>query len=221
MEEIAVSATSLHRKIQFEGHQRSLLKAWKILRTLRSLEYQCFFSSPDALQFVLDKGSWNVGDRLLILRRWQPGVPYSHMDFDKVYFWINIVGLPREFYTVEVAKKFFASVVDAWDTWVKNCEKLSAGVGGNISNNYSFWLMTEGENSDRQEEEQSSETTMSRQGNQARQSSTIEKHVAQGAPKNSYFGHVTSNDGKKSRQTHLILVMGLDLFLVMRLQIIM
>ncbi|CAI9095727.1 OLC1v1031723C1 [Oldenlandia corymbosa var. corymbosa] len=58
------------------------------------------------LLYVLNNGDlWDIDDHLLILKKWEQGSQPKLEDFDKVFFWINIVGLSTEFYTKEVAEK--------------------------------------------------------------------------------------------------------------------
>lgn len=57
------------------------------------------------MQDVLNRGPWNIDNCLLIIKAWHPGFNVDTEDFAHTHFWMNIVGLPREMYTTEVAMK--------------------------------------------------------------------------------------------------------------------
>ncbi|XP_027062606.1 uncharacterized protein [Coffea arabica] len=104
------------KEMNLKGLKGALERAWKrqgfrIFRVQPDV-CQLFFASKKDLQFVLSKGPWNIDNNLLVVKSWFSGVRVNELDFENVFFGVNICGLPWEFYTQEVAMKVASSFRD-------------------------------------------------------------------------------------------------------------
>lgn len=60
--------------------------------------YQFYFQEFDSMMEIVAGEPWNIEDHLLILQLWQEPFQLISDDFYLVEFWVQIWGLPHEWY---------------------------------------------------------------------------------------------------------------------------
>lgn len=68
------------------------------------------FNQEEEAQEVLRKTPWFVMNRLISLQKWDSHVAMKEIQFNKVQFWVQVQGLPVEFFNVRCAEKILAKV---------------------------------------------------------------------------------------------------------------
>lgn len=62
-----------------------------------------FGQEADKLR-VCDKGPWSVKGKHVILKEWNPNVPFDNVEFKETSFWLQVHSLPRRCINLETAK---------------------------------------------------------------------------------------------------------------------
>ena len=69
---------------------------------IRPVGYNLFiiqFQSTEMRNRVLESGSWHIQNKLLIVRKWEPGMRTLDFNMAKLPLWIQLSNIPLEFFT--------------------------------------------------------------------------------------------------------------------------
>lgn len=64
------------------------------------------------MEFVLSSGLWHVEEQLLLLSSWTENHGEEGLNFAKMDFWVQIIGLPDEWYSSRISRKLFSYLTD-------------------------------------------------------------------------------------------------------------
>ena len=85
------------------------------------------FSLELGCKKILEGGPWLIAGRHLFLRRWEAGMPLSFDVVDKILVWVQLFGVPMEYWTVE-GLSCLASAIGLplyADAATKSCRRIS------------------------------------------------------------------------------------------------
>ena len=87
----------------------AMAKAWrkenlKVIKIKHNM-YQIFFQTAEEVAMVINQGPWCLDNNLISLKQWVPQIEEKDDSFNKVKFWVQAVGIPRECCTKEVGRK--------------------------------------------------------------------------------------------------------------------
>lgn len=104
------------KEIHILNIRRCLRRAWKgndfqVYKIDMGI-YQFFFKKWEAMDFILSNGLWNVEDHLLLLTPWSESAMDGPLSFTTTDFWIQITGLPNDWYSTRIGKKLFSYTKD-------------------------------------------------------------------------------------------------------------
>lgn len=104
------------QELNIQNIRRSLRRAWRghdfrVCKIGTNL-YQFFFSKKEALEFILANGPWNVDGQLLLLTPWIELFSGKGLTFAKTDFWVQVSGLPVEWYFSRIGRKLFSCLKD-------------------------------------------------------------------------------------------------------------
>ena len=85
--------------------------------------WQIFFGSAETVKHALENGPWNFEDQLVMLRPWKEETPIHLADFENEVFWIQITGLPRICYTLEVGMKIGSTFQSCKEVQIRENQK--------------------------------------------------------------------------------------------------
>jgi len=57
--------------------------------------------SEENLGIVLDRASWHMANRLLVLKRWHPNLSLLKEEMQKITLWVKLFGVPLEYWTAQ------------------------------------------------------------------------------------------------------------------------
>jgi hypothetical protein len=59
------------------------------------------FDSVDHATNVLERAPWNMANRPLVLKRWQPNMQFLKDDLARVPVWVRLYNVPLEYWTIK------------------------------------------------------------------------------------------------------------------------